>query len=1023
MANYSTLKAAVADVVKTNGEQAITGANLQTVLLSIINSVGGGGYIFKGVATPSTNAGTPDENVFYVGGAGTYANFGTSVVVPPNNIAVFKYDGTWTCEQVRVENGGVFDISAFNAVGGTLATYTDLEAALGTNGANIPEGVRNGGMSIKFVQSSDNKYVQYRLMTDSFNTIFANWQGVDDEPIVGSDNLVKNGVLFAKRLRDELETYGYIKFDESKIMPFGIDSSNKWVATGGSVIIPVYSDDGKIILKRQYRTIVIAFLKKFPYGIENNNPVDFSSVYPNRIVIDNTVGYEAEYDIPSDCKYICFSTIQAEQVITLFPYFSFIKKTVSGKLTDIVNGQNTFNDFYLNINSGVIKENYYINTNNTWTNSNTRSCIVWSVNPLKNRKVRVVNPRSSDVVLYFLRNVPDTITINEYADIATNSTRYTIAAGDEQIIDVPFDCNYIYSFYNYDNTINYAIIYLSEDSDEVDNGIIESVQTVSVVDYDQYKQYWSKGVILVSSKNWSTVGSSYCIPIKANTHITMTAPDSGQSIYAFLRTEYKGNAVFVGDSTLSTLPANETISITSPNVDCYLYLTEFPSDMTTISRLPKLVMRNIPIIRMEKDIANLQDDIDEIASALSIKDPYSLNERGIGKDNQIWNWWFYPQAIETQMYRHKLIWGWCDSIGHTGVGELDLRDKTIKKTSLKKIDEMDDHNACFVIELQDGNIGVGYHGNHVGGNGSQRNVLYIRKSLTKDLIDGFDDAVRIIGTDRINYAQCFFINRQYYIFFRYGTSAWGYIVSDDFITWSVPKTIIESTNQLYIKFSEVSDNENMLRICIYEHPDFRSNINMGFFDAATGNILNSDSSYTVLGNVESTVVNFSSFDTVVSRVDDKKIRLFDVAVTPMDTSIIAVGDYTGSNNDTVYNIARNGVREFIANGGRDLLSNDYPLGMAIIDTNNTVICRGTGLDGGKDIVEIYTYSDSQWSKIKTVFEELRNSIGVGDCRCAKPIVSTNGKYLLFVKGFYQTYNNGQYDTDAMIYDIQNDVLL
>ena len=130
------------------------------------------------------------------------------------------------------------------------------------------------------------------------------------------------------------------------------------------------------------------------------------------------------------------------------------------KLTDIVNGQNTFNDFYLNTNSGVIKENYYINTNNTWTESNKRSCIVWSVNPLKNRKVRVVNPRSSDVVLYFLRNVPDNITINEYADIATNSTRYTIAAGDEQIIDVPFDCNYIYSFYNYDNTMNYAIIYL-----------------------------------------------------------------------------------------------------------------------------------------------------------------------------------------------------------------------------------------------------------------------------------------------------------------------------------------------------------------------------------------------------------------------------------------------------------------------------------------------------------------------------------------------------------------------------------
>lgn len=105
MANYSTLKAAVQDVVKTNGEQEITGANLQTVLLSIINSIGGGGYIFKGIASPSTSAGTPDQNVFYIGGEGTYGNFGTSVTVPSGSICVFKYNGSWVKEQVTMFNG------------------------------------------------------------------------------------------------------------------------------------------------------------------------------------------------------------------------------------------------------------------------------------------------------------------------------------------------------------------------------------------------------------------------------------------------------------------------------------------------------------------------------------------------------------------------------------------------------------------------------------------------------------------------------------------------------------------------------------------------------------------------------------------------------------------------------------------------------------------------------------------------------------------------------------------------------
>lgn len=102
-----------------------------------------------------------------------------------------------------VKSGGVasaivFDISAYHATGSTLATYADLTSALGTNGANVPSEVRKGGMSIKFVQTSDNKYVQYRLMSDTFNTTPANWQGVDDEPIPLSENLIKsNGVLKA----------------------------------------------------------------------------------------------------------------------------------------------------------------------------------------------------------------------------------------------------------------------------------------------------------------------------------------------------------------------------------------------------------------------------------------------------------------------------------------------------------------------------------------------------------------------------------------------------------------------------------------------------------------------------------------------------------------------------------------------------------------------------------------------------------------------------------------------------------
>lgn len=94
MANYATLKAAIQNVIKQNGNNEITGPIMQSTLLSMVNSLGSG-YQFAGVATPSTAPGTVDQRVFYLAGtAGTYSNFGNSVVYP-DEIAVLYYDTSW----------------------------------------------------------------------------------------------------------------------------------------------------------------------------------------------------------------------------------------------------------------------------------------------------------------------------------------------------------------------------------------------------------------------------------------------------------------------------------------------------------------------------------------------------------------------------------------------------------------------------------------------------------------------------------------------------------------------------------------------------------------------------------------------------------------------------------------------------------------------------------------------------------------------------------------------------------------
>ena len=101
MGNYEQLKQAVADVIKSNGNQEITGAILQNALLTIISTVGDGAT-FAGIATPKTNPGTPDQNIFYLAAQpGIYSNFGG--VELTNQVILFaNKNGNWVKQNTGI---------------------------------------------------------------------------------------------------------------------------------------------------------------------------------------------------------------------------------------------------------------------------------------------------------------------------------------------------------------------------------------------------------------------------------------------------------------------------------------------------------------------------------------------------------------------------------------------------------------------------------------------------------------------------------------------------------------------------------------------------------------------------------------------------------------------------------------------------------------------------------------------------------------------------------------------------------
>ena len=132
MANWSDLKAAVAKIIKTNGNQEITGAVLQNALNNIISNVGENAS-FAGVATPSTNPGAPDGNVFYIASeSGTYSNFG-GIVNNGECLILKKNEDSW----VSIETGIITNKKLSNLLGLVIDTSTFVNGQWIGNGEGL----------------------------------------------------------------------------------------------------------------------------------------------------------------------------------------------------------------------------------------------------------------------------------------------------------------------------------------------------------------------------------------------------------------------------------------------------------------------------------------------------------------------------------------------------------------------------------------------------------------------------------------------------------------------------------------------------------------------------------------------------------------------------------------------------------------------------------------------------------------------------------------------------------------------
>lgn len=139
MGGYTELKAAIAAVIKANGNNEITGAKMQNVLNTIVSTVGAN-RTFVGIANKNTNPGTPDGNVFYIAYTeGNYVNFQFGagyLTVKPGELAILYNETTnWGKFVIGMSSDGVIALAnttnQINATGSYA--YTDTGIVKGSN--------------------------------------------------------------------------------------------------------------------------------------------------------------------------------------------------------------------------------------------------------------------------------------------------------------------------------------------------------------------------------------------------------------------------------------------------------------------------------------------------------------------------------------------------------------------------------------------------------------------------------------------------------------------------------------------------------------------------------------------------------------------------------------------------------------------------------------------------------------------------------------------------------------------------
>ena len=600
--------------------------------------------------------------------------------------------------------------------------------------------------------------------------------------------------------------------------------------------------------------------------------------------------------------------------------------------------------------------------------------------------------------------------------------------------------------------------------DESPAVIYTESQVLNLSEYAQKKGLVGAANTWQVSETWPH--SHIMIPVGNATQFLITSNAAYATAYAWLTEDEvavlgetpkfaEGEA---GRRTVDAGTSGNTLPTPPPSNAAYLLINAkngtggdlLPTNITVVSIDPNYVPPRSAsrITKCEESIAGNSDKIKALHGEYEAEDgDMNLNILIEGKDNNTNSYWYYP-AIMSSIFRHKRIYyGFADNNGGSGVGCINAFDHRCWKTVLKKkltqgtIDGVsglypDTHNIVSVQMLPDRRLISCYSEGH-----GDTHYLCVRISKNKEDITEWEDVIRLDMGKNSTYAQYHYINGKHYIFARLQPSGgnpcdWAYVYSTDLETWSEPHTFLHQTNgyQYYIWLRPITDRPNMLRFAMYSNPTYNDmNIRCGIIDFEN-DIIYDYNGTTQVGTLTGATINSSAFTILVNQPSGSfatadKQRLHDLAVTPFDSFKIAysithtpfIGTYR------VYDYRNgNGVVKTICSTGEVALNNNTTarnkgnaIGLNFINPDKLFIGRSSEDSIGNDFLQIWEENEGVWTETKTVYSEAK---GTEHLRNIYPLVDCNGRYAIWMRGYYNLDTYLGAETDFIVYDIENDVV-